>query len=340
MSVIKYYRFTSMLWFGLQLWQIALVQGHRISERKCKEYIAQNTEQSIGGTLSLDPELVVYERTNCSTSVDLIINGVEALIGEFPHQALLGKPKENSTSELDFYCGGSLISEWFVLTAAHCQRPMIVRLGEHDLREQSFDEEDYEISDYIKHPMYKISKSYYDIALVQLATKIEFHSLVRPSCLWTSDPFNMSSVVATGYGATENGGHNSPVLMKVRLNVMDREKCENRFEWNRKFSDGIKEEQLCVGSQEGGKDTCNGDSGGPIQVATDVNTCAYYIVGITSFGGACGTGTSESVYTKVASYLDWIEETVWPSEWLQLRQDLGTESPKSFNDGRIYFPDD
>nr|XP_029732581.1 serine protease snake-like [Aedes albopictus] len=332
---------TPLLWCALVcLWRIGPVQGQqRLSELKCIQYIEQNTEVSIGGSLNLDPVLTVYKRTNCSTSIDLIINGEEVIVGEFPHQASLGRPKENTTSnEMDFYCGGSLISELFILTAAHCKRPTVVRLGEHDLREPTYDEEDFDVSNYFKHPKYTVTRSYYDISLVQLARQVEFNPMIRPACLWTSDPFNMSAVVATGFGATEHG-YNSPVLLKAVLNVMNETKCGNKFFGYRKFTEGIKPEQMCVGSKEDGKDTCNGDSGGPIQVATDVNTCAYYIVGVTSFGGACGIGTSDSVYTKVASYLDWIEETVWPYEWFERRQQQSEETTLRYDSSRIYFPD-
>nr|XP_029720724.1 serine protease snake-like [Aedes albopictus] len=326
-------RFTTLLWCGLVLSWITLVQGQqRIAELKCNDYIELNTETSIAASLSLDPELTVYKRTNCSTSIDLIINGEEALVGEFPHQALLGRPKKNAKTpyEWEFYCGGSLISEWFILTAAHCPRPTIVRLGEHDLREPTFDEEDFHIEDYVKHPKYTGLRSYYDISLVKLDRQVEFHSLIRPACLWTKDPFNMSAVVATGFGTTEFGVvNNSPVLLKAILNVMEQATCQQKYIGYRKFTEGIKPEQMCVGSKKEGKDTCNGDSGGPIQVATDVNTCAYYIVGITSSGGTCGIGTTASVYTKVASYLDWIEEMVWPDEWSE-RQEQSEETLFSY----------
>ncbi|XP_065085840.1 serine protease snake-like [Ochlerotatus camptorhynchus] len=325
----------AFLWCGFCLLHYAPVQAKlRVAEQKCLEYIDQNTQQSYGGTLSLNPDVIQFKAANCSTSVDLIINGVEALVGEFPHQAVLGKPK-NGSAELEYYCGGSLISERFVLTAAHCPRPTIVRLGVHNLTDVNDNEVDCMVSDYIRHPSFTISKAYFDLALVQLSIEVDFFPEIRPACLWTSDPFNYSTVVASGFGATEHGP-NSTVLMKVRLNVMDKAKCEDKFFGYRKLDDGIMDEQMCVGSQEGGRDTCNGDSGGPIQVATDLETCAYYVVGITSSGGACGIGTSESVYTKVASYVDWIEQHVWPDEWIQSREIESKEAePTNY---RIYFP--
>lgn len=344
-------QFLSFLWCVLCIPLYSSVQGLRLAEKKCKQYIDRNTHQSFGGSLSLHPDVIAVKVANCSTSVDLIINGVEALVGEFPHHALLGKPK-NVSNEVDFYCGGSLISERFVLTAAHCDWPAIVRLGEHNLTDSDDDAVDYSVSGFVRHPSFTIRKSYFDIALVELSTEVEFSPEIRPACLWTSDPLNYSTVVATGFGATEHGPQ-STVLMKVRLNVMDKTRCEAKFFGHRKLTDGVTDEQLCVGSQEGGKDTCNGDSGGPIQVATDLQTCAYYVVGVTSFGGSCGIGTSESVYTEVAGNVDWIERLVWPEEWSENLQSESESSENKYHDKvtsnvgtsespnryRIYFPD-
>lgn len=141
---------------------------------------------------------------NCSDSVDLIINGEEAARGEFPHQALLGYPVNATAKRYEFRCGGSLISERFVLTAAHCGTPRVVRLGEHSLSEVE-DEEDFEVEAFFKHPNYTVKASYHDIAVVKLVELVEFDYYVRPACLWTSVPLNLSSVIATGFGVTEFG---------------------------------------------------------------------------------------------------------------------------------------
>lgn len=57
-----------------------------------------------------------------------------------------------------------------------------------------------------------------------------------------------------------------------------------------------------------------GDSGGPLQVSETSNLCIFYIVGVTSFGSGCGGKNTPGVYTRVSSYVDWIERTVWPGQ--------------------------
>ncbi|XP_058452853.1 serine protease snake-like isoform X2 [Malaya genurostris] len=323
--------------FVLSVACLICIQGvfgqERVASKKCAEFVNQNTQKSFGGPLLLSPVVQEISAPNCSSSVELIVNGEAAGANEFPHQALLGYPEANtSLRKVEFICGGSLISDRFVLTAAHCGRPSVVRLGEHVIGEIG-EEVDFDVEDYLKHPEYSVSRSYHDIALVKLAEVVFFSALIRPACLWTTEPLNVTSVVATGFGLTEFVGNSSTVLMKVRLDLMPKSLCEEKYSLLRKFSDGIRSEQLCVGSQRGGKDTCQGDSGGPIQVVTDVKSCTYHIVGITSVGGSCGSGRSEAVYTQVASYVDWIERKVWPEEYQ-------TFSASIESNHRIVFPDD
>lgn len=90
--------------------------------------------------------------------------------------------------------------------------------------------------------------------------------------------------------------------------------CNQTFKRSRKLPSGIVESQMCAGNRGGGhQDTCQGDSGGPLQVVTPGNICSFHIVGVTSFGKSCGIRNSPGVYTRVASYLDWIEGIVWPN---------------------------
>ncbi|ETN63930.1 serine protease [Anopheles darlingi] len=116
-----------------------------------------------------------YEAFNCSNVVKLIVGGEAAKMGEFPHHALLGYVDEQAETsawgQYKFNCGGSLISDRFVVTAAHCfsfADPVIVRLGEHDLDAVESNRVDFDIAQITRHPLYRNSRSYHDIALVRL----------------------------------------------------------------------------------------------------------------------------------------------------------------------------
>jgi secreted trypsin-like serine protease len=116
--------------------------------------------------------------------------------------------------------------------------------------------------------------------------------------------------------------------LKVQLKILDANVCSEAYEDHEYFT--FTNNQLCAGNLDGGYDTCQGgkssdavtkhftnsfsyqsDSGGPLQIVLPDNKCVYSIVGITSFGTGCGLKGAPSIYTRVSSYLDWIEEKVW-----------------------------
>lgn len=164
------------------------------------------------------------------------------------------------------------------------------------------------------HPKYRTKSNYHDIALIKLSEKIIMGPKVRPACLWTRDYINTTTVSATGWGLTKFGGSISEELLKVDLEIFDQIECVHYYGTGRKFRNGIIEEQLCAGDHTGEKDTCEGDSGGPLQIRVEENDAfVYHVVGVTSFGKACGMIGNPSVYTRVSKYIDWIESVVWPT---------------------------
>lgn len=139
-----------------------------------------------------------------------------------------------------------------------------------------------------------------------------FNEFVRPACLWHKDHIDTDSqAIATGWGVTKFGGQKADDLLKVSLNLFPFDECKKLYGRHRRIPKGILASQLCAGSRNGeDRDTCQGDSGGPIQVMAKGNSCLFYIVGITSFGKSCASN-APGVYTKVSSYLSWIEQVVW-----------------------------
>lgn len=290
----------------------------RLSEQKCEQYSRLTQVSNVVGTFSLaDPISTTVQRTNCLfTGGDgFIVGGTVTFPGEFPHMALIGW--QEADGSVAWNCGGSLISYNFIMTAAHCASnrgipPNIIRLGEQDYNRQDEGGRpiDYSILSITKHPQFKTSSKYYDIALIQVASRVEMSEFTRPACLWQSYGINIPSVTATGWGLIKERGAISTNLLKVSLKVIDNNQCSTVYNrYSNALRYGIMDSQMCAGDDNEEKDTCQGDSGGPIQLITSKYPCSYYIVGITSFGKGCGAGYG--VYTRVSQYLDWIESVVW-----------------------------
>lgn len=129
---------------------------------------------------------------------------MEALVSHLRFLShFLQKPHSNSSRT------SSVISESYVLTAAHCikgssGRPSVVRLGEQNLatRNDGANPIDYRVSEFIPHPNYSIGGHYYDIGLIKLSERVEFNSNIRPSCLWQTHGINSTKAIATGWGST------------------------------------------------------------------------------------------------------------------------------------------
>lgn len=101
------------------------------------------------------------------------------------------------------------------------------------------------------------------------------------------------------------------MLLKANLTIVDQNECRQKYEQLviRGLRGGLADSQLCAWDQKFMKDACKGDSGGPLHAKEDK---IDYIVGIVSFGIGCAT-KDPGVYTRVSSYIDWIESIVWPN---------------------------
>ncbi|XP_063913176.1 serine protease snake-like [Zophobas morio] len=231
-------------------------------------------------------------------------------------------------TKIAWSCGGSLISHRFVLSAAHCAESielgpaLWLRLGDLTLTNTIKDanSEVFKISEVHIHPKYRISSYYHDIALFKTERQVHFMSHIKPACLQVPRNFSITNLEAIGWGRTgfldEGSGH----LLKADLSVVNHSTCAKRYAdvaRTRKLTESILDEfQICAGSSEG-KDTCLGDSGGPLhyelyRIHTVDNH--FVVAGITSFGKGCGGNNSVGVYTRVSAYVRWIENIVWKED--------------------------
>lgn len=239
----------------------------RISAIKCEEYAKLGIELNIVGTLSVGERINnTVEKPKCALSGGdgFIVGGTMTKHGEYPHMAVIGW--QNIDGHIDWNCGASLISYQFVLTAAHCtswrnKKPNIVRLGEQNLNVDNEGVQDFGIQRIIRHPKYKVSSKYFDIALFRLDRRVFITDEIRPACLWQTQNIEYRSAIATGWGLTRDRGQSSNELLKVSLKLITNRQCDGYFQRFNALKDGIIDSQLCAGDDIEERDTCNGDSG-------------------------------------------------------------------------------
>lgn len=240
-----------------------------------------------------------------------IAGGTVALPGEFPHVVALTTKASLATF---VYCGGSLIDQYWVLTAAHCYdyydaAQTAVRIGQLDphVNGNGF------LVNVLKvfvHPLYNNRTLENDIALIQLATPIQENNSTIMYMNIEIDPIPIDFWLwATGWGRVPDGGLQT-LLHKVQVPTVPGEYCLVNGPF---FSDMM----ICVGLGNG-KDTCAGDSGTSLVFKKDPTDVRWTGVGITSFGGAiCGGVGVRGTYTKISYHRRWINEQMSPKYLLK-----------------------
>ncbi|KAG7209473.1 hypothetical protein KM043_015560 [Ampulex compressa] len=220
-----------------------------------------------------------------------IVGGSDAPDGAYPYQVSL-------RSFDDHFCGGSIISKRYILTAAHCvvsykpsdYRFVTVHAGTNFLNETGTVYGVESIATHEKFHGYTLND---DIAVIRVNRDIEINEKVKIVPLATDDITKVGQfAIVSGWGALEYAGDLPENLQHLVVKIFDQNKCK-AIHWR------VKETHIC-GLAKRGEGACHGDSGGPL-VVNGVQ------VGIVSFGDPCATGTPD-VYTRVSSYPHWIKE--------------------------------
>ncbi|XP_061394240.1 serine protease Hayan-like [Musca vetustissima] len=256
-----------------------------------------------------------------------ILDGIPADLGQLPHMAAIDYSSKNKRpGSVNIQCAGTLIDERFVLTAAHCvaRRVMIpefVYFGVANLTDP--EEMEHSVKRKIKniyiHDDYSLLLVYNDIALLELEEPVTFNEYIYPACLHTDldDLSRNTEVMVSGWGTmTARGNVFSNILLKVPLTVTPIKKCQrdyNRYGLVWRIQQGIKTTQLCAEGRRRVRDACNGDSGGPLVSVGDKLRNTYNVIGVVSAGFSCGD-KRPGLYTRVAAYVDYIENIVWPND--------------------------
>ncbi|XP_036441037.1 trypsin-3-like [Colossoma macropomum] len=222
---------------------------------------------------------------------DKIVGGYECRKNAVPYQVSLNAGYH--------FCGGSLISSQWVVSAAHCYKSRIqVRLGEHNIAVNEGTEQFISSAVVVRHPRYSSSNLDNDIMLIKLSQPATLNSYVKTVALPTSCAAAGTRCLISGWGNTSSSSSNYPDrLMCLDAPILSDSSCRNSY------PSQISSNMFCAGFLEGGKDSCQGDSGGPV-------VCNGQLQGIVSWGYGCAQRNKPGVYAKVCNYNAWIRDTM------------------------------
>lgn len=226
-------------------------------------------------------------------SASAIVDGEETTVSANPWQVALTSPDGEQ------FCGGSIVSDRIIVTAAHCTQgqaegDIAVRAGTSDLT--SNDGQTRNVTAVIEHPKYVQGVG--DIAMLVLDTPLDMGSDVQAITLATAADIDAaSSARVTGWGVQSETAEGTPsVLQSADVPLVSDADCS--------LVDDGNEDELCAGGT--GTDSCYGDSGGPLTVATDNGQA---LAGVVSWGEECG-GESAGVYAEVPTFATWVAERI------------------------------
>jgi len=233
-----------------------------------------------------------------------IVGGVATEKHEYPWQVLV-----YATDMPDGFCGGSILSSRTILTAAHCFRGApakdhTVVVAEHDWTVTGDGEQRMNVCDRVDHPNFNSGTFNYDFAILTLCEDIVLKKTASPVCLPSqpdSDYANIPAIVS-GWGHNAEGFVQLEQLMEVDVNTTTDTECKAAYS----TSDyEITDSMICASNP--GKDSCKGDSGGPL--ITDEG--GYYSqIGVVSWGDECAHPDYPGVYARVTSAERFIQDNM------------------------------
>ena len=234
-----------------------------------------------------------------------IVGGIEARPNSFPWLVSIQLDNRH-------ICGGTLIDDQHVLTAASCFKQSLfpvkyaIVLGAHKLSDAANGTVDVERL--VFHSDYNDVTNENDIGLMKLTERIPAASRsVGTACLSQSVKRSSASdsYVIAGWGTTRfSSGLARPTneLRQAKVNVMT--------ECSRVYPNFDARKQICAGTANFSSDACQGDTGGGLFEKRTTDTDRWILTGIVSYGNGCATSGYPSVYVRVSAYYDWIQSSI------------------------------
>ncbi|GFU25105.1 serine proteinase stubble [Nephila pilipes] len=271
------------------------------------EFISETTELDLA---SADFQEVCGKPT--PGPMGRIVGGGNSYFGEWPWVVSLRQWKKNAFLHK---CGATLLNEFWAITAAHCVEnvpltDILLRMGEYDISHENepFPFVERRVQIVASHPQFDRRTFEYDLALLRFYEPVVFQRNILPVCIPKgNDSYVGKYATVTGWGRLHEDGPLPNVIQEVSLPIITNKLCENMYR-QAGFVEEIPDIFICAGYPNGGKDSCEGDSGGPMVLQEEDGR--WVLAGVISWGIGCALPNQPGVYTRITKFAEWINQII------------------------------